>query len=95
MWGFMRCGILRLLFLPCLPQRCARQTLCPSRKLEFWNFRKKNVAKSLILKEKMTIPEKIPVGIKLYKLGISVVLLYIWTWNWLEPHEPKDTLRNE
>jgi len=34
-------------------------------------------AKYLILKEKTTIPEKIPVGIKLYKLGIFVVLWYI------------------
>lgn len=84
------------LAVPSLPsQRCARKTLCPSPKLEFWNLREKNAAKYLILKKKTTIPEKIPVGIKLYKLGIFVVLWYIWTWNRLGPHEPKDTLRNE
>lgn len=84
------------LAVPSMPsQRCARKTLCPSPKLEFWNLREKNRAKSLILKEKTPIPEKIPVGTKLDKLGIFVVLWYIWTWNRLEPHEPKVILRNE
>lgn len=87
--------ILRLPFLP----RLLKDVLAkPFVLRQNWNFGISTgypQAKYLILKEKTTIPEKIPLGIKLYKLGIFVVLWYIWTWNWLEPHEPKDTLRNE
>lgn len=89
------CVILRLPFLP----RLLKDVLAkPFVLRQNWNFGISTgypQAKYLILKEKTTIPEKIPLGIKLYKLGIFVVLWYIWTWNWLEPHEPKDTLRNE
>jgi len=51
-------------------------------------------AKSLILNRKTTIPEKIPVWNKLYKLGIFVVLLFISTWNRLESKTRKVLLRN-
>ena len=61
-----------------------------------WNFGTSTAypqAKLLILKAKMTIPEKIPIWNKPYKLGIFVVLTFILGWNKLECGEVKVILR--